>query len=206
MKSILLVFLIFAVFPQNSSAQSSSSSSAAPKAETGAATKSEARNHRLSASDISSRVPPAKPADVASLDSILVAVYNVISGPAGARDWDRFRSLFIPDARLTSAQKNKDGSFFLEDVEGYAQGAGQYFKTHGFYETAIVNRVQKFGNIAQVFSSYESRNAPNEKPFARGVNSIQLFNDGTRWWVVSILWDEETSANPLPPDLAAPAK
>ena len=155
---------------------------------------------------LAARVPPAKPADVASRDSILLAVYNVISGPAGARDWDRFRSLFIPGARLTSAQKNKDGSFFLEDVEGYVQGAGEYFKTHGFYENSIVNRVQKFGNIAQVFSSYESRNAPNEKPFARGVNSIQLFNDGTRWWVVSILWDEETPANPLPPDLATPAK
>jgi hypothetical protein len=107
---------------------------------------------------------------------------------------------------LTSAQKNKNGSFFLEDVEGYAQGAGDYFKTHGFFENSIVNRVEKFGNIAQVFSSYESRHAPNEKPFARGINSIQLFNDGTRWWVVSILWDEETPANSLPADLAKPAK
>jgi hypothetical protein len=206
LKSLILLFLLFAAFSQNSPAQSSSSSSAAPKTETGTASKSEARKHRPSASDISSRVPPAKPADVESLDSILAAVYNVISGPAGDRDWNRFRSLFVPEARLTSAQKNKDGSIFLEDVEGYVQGAGVYFKTHGFYENAIVNRVQKFGNIAQVFSSYESRNAPNEKPFARGVNSIQLFNDGTRWWVISILWDEETPANPLPPDLAAPAK
>ncbi len=206
MKSLLLVFLIFAAFPRTSSAQSSSSASTASKTETGTASKAEARKHRPSASDISSRVPPAKPADVESLDSILAAVYNVISGPAGDRDWNRFRSLFIPGARLTSAQKNKDGSIFLEDVEGYVQGAGNYFKTHGFYENAIVNRVQKFGNIAQVFSSYESRNAPNEKPFARGVNSIQLFNDGTRWWVVSILWDEESPANPLPPELAAPAK
>src|SRR6202040_3986656 len=114
--------------------------------------------------------------------------------------------LFVPEARLTSPQKNKDGSIFLENVEGYVQGAGGYFKTHGFYEKSIVNRVQKFGNIAQVFSSYESRNAPDEKPFARGVNSIQLFNDGSRWWVLSILGDEETPANPLPPELATPAK
>jgi hypothetical protein len=94
----------------------------------------------------------------------------------------------------------------VEDVDGYAQGAGSYFKTHGFYENSIVNRVEKFGNVAQVFSSYESRNVPNEKPFARGVNSIQVFNDGTRWWVVSILWDEESPDNPLPPDLAARGK
>lgn len=155
---------------------------------------------------LASRVPTPKPEDVKSLDAILHAVYDVISGPAGDRDWNRFRSLFVPEARLTSATKNKSGSIFLTDVEGYARGAGDYFKTHGFYEQAIINRVQKFGNIAQVFSSYESRNAPNEKPFARGVNSIQLFNDGSRWWVISILWDEETTTNPLPPDLATPAK
>jgi hypothetical protein len=155
---------------------------------------------------LSSRVPAPKPDDVNSLDAILRAIYDVISGPAGDRDWNRFRSLFVPEARLTSAQKSKDGSIFLRDVEGYVKGAGGYFKTHGFYEHAIVNRVQIFGNIAQVFSSYESRNAPNEKPFARGVNSIQLFNDGSRWWVLSILWDEETPTNPLPPELATPAK
>jgi len=181
-------------------------SSTAPAPRTANMPKNEAPQQDPATQPLSARVPPAKPADVNSIDSILAAVYNVISGPAGERDWNRFRSLFIPSARLTSAQKNKDGSFFLEDVEGYAQGAGSYFKTHGFFENSIVNRVEKFGNVAQVFSSYESRTAPNEKPFARGVNSIQLFYDGTRWWVVSILWDEETSANPLPPQLAAPTK
>ncbi len=144
--------------------------------------------------------------DVKSLDSILIAIYDVISGPAGDRDWNRFRSLFVPEARLTSATRRANGPVRLLDVEGYARGAGSYFKTHAFYESAIVNQVQKFGRIAQVFSSYESRNAPNEKPFARGINSVQLFNDGTRWWVLSILWDEESPANPLPTDLATPAK
>jgi hypothetical protein len=158
------------------------------------------------AQDLSARVPPAKPDDVNSLDSILKAIYDVISGPAGDRDWNRFRSLFVPEARLTSATKRKDGSIFLTDVEGYSRRAGGYFKTHAFYESAIANRVEKFGNIAQVFSSYASRNAPGEKPFARGVNSIQLFNDGKRWWVVSILWDEESPANPLPPELGSLAE
>lgn len=155
---------------------------------------------------LSSRVPTPRPEDVQSLDSILRAIYDVISGPAGDRDWDRFRSLFVPEGRLTSVTGKSGGPARLLDVEGYAKGAGNYFKTHAFYERAIVNRVQKFGNIAQVFSSYESRNAPNEKPFARGVNSVQVFNDGSRWWVLSILWDEETPTNPLPPDLATSAK
>ena len=151
---------------------------------------------------LSSKVPAPKPEDVKSIDAILHAVYDVISGPAGDRNWDRFRSLFIPGGRLTSAQKNKDGSFFVEDVQGYANGAGDYFKSHGFFERGITNRVERFGNMAQVFSSYESRNAPNEKPFARGINSFQLFYDGQRWWIVSILWDEETPSTPLPADMS----
>jgi hypothetical protein len=196
MKPLLLATcLAITAFPAVSSAQSSS-----PAPQTDAA------KHQTSAQDLSSRVPAAKPEDVNSLDSILKAIHDVISGPAGDRDWNRFRSLFVPEARLTSATRRDNGPVRLLDVEGYASGAGSYFKTHAFYESAIANRIQKFGNIAQVFSSYASRNAPDEKPFARGVNSIQLFYDGTRWWVLSILWDEETPANPLPPDLATAAK
>jgi hypothetical protein len=154
--------------------------------------------------DLSARVPPAKSGDVSSIDAILRAIYDVISGPPGDRDWNRFRSLFVPEARLTSTTKSSSTSQVrLLDVDGFIHGAGDYFKTHAFYESSLVNRVQKFGNIAQVFSSYESRDAPGEKPFTRGINSIQLFYDGSRWWVVSILWDEESPANPLPSEMAA---
>ena len=83
-------------------------------------------------------------------------------------------------------------------MEGYVTGAGGYFSQHGFFESPIVSRVQTFGNVAQVFCSYESRGAAGEAPFARGINSIQLAYDGKRWWVVSILWDEERPDNPLP--------
>jgi len=153
--------------------------------------------------DLSARVPPAKPSDVSSIDAILRAIYDAISGPPGDRDWNRFRSLFIPEARFTSTTKNaKSSEARLLDVDGFIHGAGDYFKTHPFYESSLVNRVQRFGNIAQVFSSYESRNAPSEKPFTRGINSIQLFYDGSRWWVLSILWDEESPNNPLPPEMA----
>jgi hypothetical protein len=206
-KPLLLAFLAIATLPEATLCRERSTQSpSVAKPETANPSKTEAAKQQPSTQPLSQRVPTARPEDVNSIDSILIAVYDVISGPAGERDWNRFRSLFIPGARLTSAQKNKDGSFFVEDVEGYAQGAGNYFKTHGFYERSIVNRVERFGNVVQVFSSYESRNAPNEKPFARGVNSIQLFTDGSRWWVVSILWDEETPANPLPADLATRSK
>ena len=154
--------------------------------------------------DLAAQVPTSKPEDVKSIDSILTALYNVISGPAGERDWNRFRSLFLPQATLTSAGKDRDGVIRVRPrtVEGYVTGAGSYFSQHGFFESPIVSRVQTFGNVAQVFCSYESRGAAGEAPFARGINSIQLANDGKRWWIVSILWDEERSDNPLPKEFA----
>jgi hypothetical protein len=157
------------------------------------------------APDFSAKVPPPRPEDVNSLDHILVALYGVIFGPAGERDWNRFRSLFLPQGRLTAATKNADGSFRVHamGVEDYAKNAGSYFLQHAFFESSIVNRVETFGNVTQVFSSYESRHAAGEAPFARGINSIQLLNDGTRWWIVSILWDEERADNPLPKEFAA---
>ena len=52
-------------------------------------------------------VRQADPKDVASIDAIMKAVYDVISGDAGKlRDWDRFRSLFHKDARLIPSGKN----------------------------------------------------------------------------------------------------
>ena len=155
--------------------------------------------------DLSAQVPAPKPEDVKSIDSILAAVYNVISGPAGERDWNRFRSLFLPGAALTSAEKDRDGIIRVRprSVEGYVTGAGAYFAQHGFFESPIVSRVQTFGNVAQVFCSYESRGAASEAPFARGINSFQLAYDGKRWWIVSILWDEERPDNPLPKEFAS---
>jgi hypothetical protein len=149
------------------------------------------------------QTPAATPSDVKSIDSILTALYAVISGPAGDRDWNRFRSLFAKDARLTSVTKEASGHpARLMSTDEYINLAGGYFKSHAFYESAIVNKVDRFGNMAQVFSSYESRNTPSEKPFTRGINSIQLFFDQNRWYVLSILWDEESPTNPLPTNLA----
>jgi len=157
--------------------------------------------------DLAARVPAAKSGDVKSIEAILHALYDVISGPAGERDWNRFRSLFVPEARLTAVTKRPDGTapVRLLSVDEYVKGAGGYFAKNGFFESAVVNRVQQFGNMAQVFSSYESRHAADEKPFTRGINSIQLLNDGTRWYVLSILWDEESPANPLPAEMSTPS-
>jgi hypothetical protein len=146
---------------------------------------------------------PAAPADVSSMDAILKSLYDVISGPAGQkRDWDRFRSLFYEGARLIPATKPAEGPprARVTDVEGYVTRASANMTQQGFYEREIAQRVEQFGSIAHVFSTYESKHAANDtKPFARGINSIQLYFDGTRYWIITILWDAERADSPLPP-------
>lgn len=145
----------------------------------------------------------ANPADVKSMDAILAALYDVISGPAGKkRDWDRFRSLFVPGARLIPAVTRPDKSVEARvlDPEGYVTRAAPFLEKEGFYEREISRKVESFGHIAHVFSTYDSRHTAEDKtPFARGINSIQLMEDGKRWWIVTIYWDSERPDNPLPP-------
>lgn len=145
-------------------------------------------------------VPAASPKDVESIDAIMTALYAVISGPAGERDWNRFRSLFLPEARMGAVRKTPEGKFNASSFtpDGYVERAGKYFTEHAFFETELSRKTEEFGHEAHVFSTYESRNAAGEKPFARGINSLQLFNDGKRWYIVSIFWDEERPDNPLP--------
>jgi hypothetical protein len=132
------------------------------------------------------------------------AAYDSISGPAGPRDWNRFRSLFLPQARFTQVGKNPDGSTFIISwsVEEFVRDAGAAFAKEPFYENSIVNQSESYGGMTQVLSSYESHRAIGDKPFQRGVNSFQLLNVGKRWWIVSIFWDSERPDNPLPAKLA----
>lgn len=152
--------------------------------------------------------PAANPADVKSIDSIVAALYDVISGPAGQkRDWNRMRSLFWPGAHLVPvvAKQDKTGNAArVFTVEEYITRSEPFFAKEGFFETGIANRVDQWAQIASVFSTYESRHAKGEKPFARGINSIQVFNDGQRWWVVNILWQSESEQNPLTERLLKP--
>lgn len=154
------------------------------------------------------------PADVGSVDAILAALYDTISGPAGkARDWDRLRSLFIPGARMMptspvrpagtapDAPLTGDESYatHVYDVDGYIERASKFFAEQGFYEKETARRTEEYGHIVHAWSTYESRHkADDPKPFARGINSIQLMYDGKRWWVVSIFWEAETPKTLLP--------
>ena len=145
----------------------------------------------------------ANPTDVASLDSIMKAVYDVISGDAGkARDWDRFRSLFYDGARLIPTGKDAKSGAVTAHVlspDDYVKRAEPFFAKQGFYERETARRVETYGAVTHVFSTYESRHSLSDKtPFARGINSFQLFNDGKRWWVMTIYWQAETPELPIP--------
>ena len=146
--------------------------------------------------------PAAKPADVSSPDAILTALYDVISGPAGkARDWDRFRSLFVPGARLIPTRAKPDGGAEATMItpDGYATTIGPRLEQNGFFEREIHKTVEQFGNVTHVFSTYESRRkAEDPQPFSRGINRIQLLKDANRWWVVTIYWDSERAGNTIP--------
>jgi hypothetical protein len=145
----------------------------------------------------------AKADDVQSIESILAATYDVISGPAGKkRDWDRFRSLFYPGARLIPTGKRPAETEVRARVlspDDYVDRSAPFLEKDGFFERGVSNKVDHYGNIAHVFSTYESRHkAEDAQPFQRGINSFQLVNEGKRWWIMSIMWQAETPDTPIP--------
>jgi hypothetical protein len=138
--------------------------------------------------------------DTKTIESTIAALYDVISGPAGTRNWTRFHGLFIPEGRLIFNGKNQKGEAVrrVMSTDDYEKSASEAFLKEGFFERSVANHIDRFGSVAQVFSTYESRHAKDGAPFARGINSIQLAWDGDRWWVVTILWDSERRDNPIP--------
>lgn len=165
--------------------------------------------HAQEASPATASTPAANPADVASPEALIAAVYDVISGDAGvSRDWDRFRSLFHPAARLFPSGARPDGSIALRILtpEDYITLAGPSLEADGFHEREIHARTERFGSVVHVFSTYAGyRSQEDTEPFLRGINSFQLFFDGTRWWVLSLYWRAEDAGLPLPAEyLPAP--
>lgn len=142
------------------------------------------------------------PADVETLDGIMTALYDVISGPAGPRDWDRFNGLFLPGAVMGGSGPVRDGVARLRigGTADYARNSGAYFMEHAFFESEAGRKVQQWGPLTQVLSAYESREAADGPVVQTGVNSITLFNDGRRWWITSITWATSAEDRPMPTD------
>lgn len=149
------------------------------------------------------------PADVETPEAIVAALYEVISGDAGvARDWDRFRSLFHPTARLMPSGLSREGRGVVRSItpEDYIALSGPALVAGGFHEREIARRTERFDHIVHVWSTYEAlRSLSDAAPFLRGINSIQLFHDGDRWWVLTVYWQAETPEAPIPSAYLPPA-
>lgn len=141
-----------------------------------------------------------RPEDVATPDAIIKAMYDTISGPAGTRNWYRERSLFLDGARLIPIGKriHKEGELQILSLEEWIEDAEPFLAENDFYEIEIMRQMNRYGNLVQAFSTYEARNSEDGEPIARGINSIQLLHKDDRWWIVTIMWDNETRDNPIP--------
>ena len=137
-----------------------------------------------------------------TIDSTINALYDVISGEKGeARDWELMRYIYHPNAKMIPVGKNPQGKIGARYVtpQYYVESSGQWLINNGFYEEEINREVEQFGNIAHVFSTYQCfYSKTDSKPFMRGINSIQLLNEGDRWRVINIFWQQETEENPIP--------
>ncbi|MDE2731059.1 MAG: hypothetical protein OXM02_08155 [Bacteroidota bacterium] len=144
----------------------------------------------------------ADPDDVSSIDNIIGALYEVISGPANTpRNWDRFHSLFVPDARLMPIGRDSTGAVMHRawSPQDYQEVVRPYFDVNGFFEVEISRVQERYGNMAHAFSTYESyRNATHDDLVGRGINSIQLVRQGGRWWILTIFWQPDWPGLPVP--------
>ena len=139
---------------------------------------------------------------VSSLDNIIASLYDVVSGEKGeARDWELFRHIFYPEAKLIPSGPNRDGAMNARfmTAEDYIKGSGEWLVNNGFFEREIHRETQEFGSLCHVFSTYNAfRSKDDEQPFMRGINSIQLMHDGERWWILNIYWTQEREGNLIP--------
>jgi hypothetical protein len=155
------------------------------------------------------------PADAVSPDAIVAALYaSVTHAPDAAPDFERMRGIFLPVGMLIPPKRPNEDIFTTLDVDQFADrfkksvaARKEKAEPTGFVERELSRRTDCFGNICQIFSTYESKNAASdEKPFQRGINSIQIVKDGRRWWIASVIWDVERADNAIPPQYLTPGK
>jgi len=158
----------------------------------------------VSMPDVQDTPKEARPEDIKSIDSIVNAYYDSVSGPKGQRrDWNRLLSLFMPDGRfIVSRVVDGETIPMILTPQEFVDTNRTYFEQGGYFEQEIHRETDTFGHIAQVFSTYASRRALSDpEPYSRGINSIQVMNAGDRWWITTIMWESEhPDTNPIPED------
>ena len=147
----------------------------------------------------------ARPDDVSTIEGIVKASYETISGGVGVpRQWGRDESLFDPNVRFVAVERDpKSGAIvaMITTHQEFVDSTDASLVKEGFTERELGHKIERYGNVATVLSSYEGKNAATGKVATRGVNIFQLYYDGKRWWILSMVWDQETPSNPIPPDL-----
>jgi hypothetical protein len=147
----------------------------------------------------------ARPEDVSSIEGIVKASYETISGGVGVpRQWGRDESLFDPNVRFVAVERDpKSGATvtMITTHQEFVDEADESTVKEGFTERELGHKIERYGNVATVLSSYEGKNASTGKVVTRGVNIFQLYFDGKRWWILSMVWDQETPTNPIPREL-----
>lgn len=142
------------------------------------------------------------PFDPTDIGAVVDAMYAMISGPKGPRDWTLQAEIFHPQARQMRTGLAEDGQPWIKIMGpgDYSADVAPFFEANDFYEVEIGRRIDEFGNMAQVWSAYEARSALGDAtPERRGINSIQLYREaGGRWRIVSMIWDNERPGLALP--------
>jgi hypothetical protein len=139
--------------------------------------------------------------EFATIDALMTALYSSISGPPGGQDFELSRRLQHPDVRLVRTRLDEAGRPVAFSFSGdeYEANAKALLAGLPFYEVETERRVVRFGNVAQVFSAYEARTASEGgERIKRGMNCAHLYNDGTRWWLMHLIWDDEREGVRVP--------
>jgi len=129
------------------------------------------------------------------IQALITELYSIISGPAGHQpDWKRLTELFIPSAHMirTSVDEHGVPRATVIRAADYPENFEKIMAGRAFFEVEVQNIIEVFGNIAHAFSTYEAwRDAGRTGFIKRGINSIQLYNDGATWRIVNMIWDDE---------------
>jgi len=145
-----------------------------------------------------------RPEDVSTIEGIVKASYETISGGVGVpRQWGRDRTLFAPSVRYIAMSKDQTGAVKVRtsDYQEYLDESDDFLVKQGFTEVELGRKIERFGNVATVLSSYAGKLESTGKVVTRGVNIFSLYFDGKRWWIQTMLWDEEGPGNPIPAEL-----
>jgi hypothetical protein len=144
----------------------------------------------------------ARAEDVSTVDGMVKAYYEVVSGPAGQpRQWDRDATLYIPNVRFVIVSEDATGKATAESMshQEFVDNSEASLGGKAFYEHEVHRVTQRAGNIVHVFSTAERSSSPDGKAEGRGIDSIELFWDGQRWWITAAnLWEIDASKHPLP--------